>query len=196
MHKHHMNKKQIEELAKELFEKYELVDWKLRFRKAKTYIGQCAYHNKTITISTIYAPAMTVPQITNTLLHEIAHALVSPGHGHDRVWQEKAIEIGAVPKAKTRLSTDPNYDLSRSFNEEVLTWFNGRSTRKSNTMEIRAFAIADRITEQMGGLKSSKNTITANNVLAIYKDFQNELRGTCKEEKIQLLFRKWLKQRL
>jgi predicted SprT family Zn-dependent metalloprotease len=37
-------------------------------------------------------------EITDTLLHEIAHALVGPRHGHDLVWQAKCIEIGARPK--------------------------------------------------------------------------------------------------
>jgi Zn finger protein HypA/HybF involved in hydrogenase expression len=33
-------------------------------------------------------------EVKNTLLHEIAHALVGPHHGHDRVWRAKALELG------------------------------------------------------------------------------------------------------
>ena len=33
--------------------------------------------------------------IRETLRHEIAHALVGPGHGHDAVWKQKCREVGA-----------------------------------------------------------------------------------------------------
>ncbi len=31
-----------------------------------------------------------------TILHEIAHALVGPGHGHDSVWRTQALKIGCT----------------------------------------------------------------------------------------------------
>lgn len=31
------------------------------------------------------------------LLHEIAHALLGPDHGHDQVWKDKALQIGCRP---------------------------------------------------------------------------------------------------
>src|SRR4051812_12271673 len=33
----------------------------------------------------------------DTLLHEIAHALVGPGHGHGPAWRRKCREVGARP---------------------------------------------------------------------------------------------------
>jgi predicted SprT family Zn-dependent metalloprotease len=36
----------------------------------------------------------TQESITDTLLHEIAHALVGEGHGHDYTWRRMAISIG------------------------------------------------------------------------------------------------------
>lgn len=33
-------------------------------------------------------------RVKNTILHEIAHALVGGGHGHDWAWRSKALEIG------------------------------------------------------------------------------------------------------
>jgi predicted SprT family Zn-dependent metalloprotease len=38
-------------------------------------------------------------EVRDTILHEIAHALVGPGHGHDGVWKAKCREIGARPEA-------------------------------------------------------------------------------------------------
>lgn len=37
-------------------------------------------------------------EIENTILHEIAHAIVGVGHGHRLKWQEKAIELGVTWK--------------------------------------------------------------------------------------------------
>jgi len=34
--------------------------------------------------------------VRDTLLHEIAHALVGTAHGHDEVWKAKCLEIGAI----------------------------------------------------------------------------------------------------
>jgi predicted SprT family Zn-dependent metalloprotease len=37
-------------------------------------------------------------KVKDTILHEIAHALVGAGHGHNHVWKRKCIEIGAKPE--------------------------------------------------------------------------------------------------
>jgi predicted SprT family Zn-dependent metalloprotease len=37
-------------------------------------------------------------EVRDTTLHEIAHALVGPGHGHGRVWRAKCLEVGARPE--------------------------------------------------------------------------------------------------
>lgn len=34
----------------------------------------------------------------DTILHEVAHALVGPGHGHDEVWKATCLEVGARPE--------------------------------------------------------------------------------------------------
>jgi predicted SprT family Zn-dependent metalloprotease len=35
--------------------------------------------------------------VLDTILHEIAHALVGPGHDHDVFWQIRARSVGAKP---------------------------------------------------------------------------------------------------
>lgn len=37
-------------------------------------------------------------EVTDTILHEIAHALVGPKQGHNHVWRAKCVEIGANPR--------------------------------------------------------------------------------------------------
>lgn len=39
-----------------------------------------------------------VEDITDTILHEAGHALAGPGIGHDKVWQDICIRIGAKPE--------------------------------------------------------------------------------------------------
>ena len=46
-------------------------------------------------------------EVRDTILHEIAHALVGPGHGHDAVWKAKCVEVGAKPEAAAATPTCP-----------------------------------------------------------------------------------------
>src|SRR5271165_928788 len=60
-------------------------------------MGLCAYARRTIELSTYFVERNGQEEILDTVLHEIAHALVGPGHGHDAVWKRKCVEIGARP---------------------------------------------------------------------------------------------------
>jgi len=71
-----------------------LVGWKFRFDEGKTRAGQCKYHAKVITVSRYHALRSEALNVIDTLLHEIAHALVGRGIGHGPAWVSKAIEIG------------------------------------------------------------------------------------------------------
>lgn len=82
--------------AKELLKKHGLTEWTFSFDRAKTRAGVCHYRSKTIALSVYYvkSPLTTREHITDTLLHELAHAL-TPGHTHDAIWKAKAIELGS-----------------------------------------------------------------------------------------------------
>lgn len=85
--------------AAELFIRYRLIGWKIDLRtRTGHWLGRCVYGTKTIVISEFYARHNPDEDVLDTLLHEIAHAL-TPGHGHDRVWQFAAWWLGATPKA-------------------------------------------------------------------------------------------------
>ena len=56
--------------------------------------GQTRHRSKQIGLSLAYIKVATKDEIKNTVLHEIAHAIVGPGHGHDDVWKAVFIGIG------------------------------------------------------------------------------------------------------
>jgi predicted SprT family Zn-dependent metalloprotease len=71
--------------------------WSFEWDHAKTRSGQCRFADRTISMSKHYAIMEEESEIRDTILHEIAHVLVGPGHHHDYVWRLKAREIGAKP---------------------------------------------------------------------------------------------------
>ena len=88
------------DLALTLLDRHGIGDeWSFEFDRAKTRLGCCRYNERLITLSAhfIAARTTTMEKIQDTILHEIAHALVGHANGHNRVWQRKAIEIGARP---------------------------------------------------------------------------------------------------
>jgi predicted SprT family Zn-dependent metalloprotease len=72
--------------------------WRFEFDNSRRRAGVCKFGRRIIGLSKYLLPHMNSEMIKNTILHEIAHALVGPEHGHDWVWQQKAIEIGCDGK--------------------------------------------------------------------------------------------------
>ena len=75
-----------------------LQDWSFAFNKRKRTLGLCRYAMKTIELSIFLVDRNGTDEVRDTILHEVAHALVGPGHGHDAVWKRKCVEIGAEPR--------------------------------------------------------------------------------------------------
>ena len=85
-----------EQLAVRLMTKHNLFNqnWKFAFDNARQRLGFCSYKKKTISLSKNFISLLGEDEITDTILHEIAHALVGRKCGHGYTWQRKAIEIG------------------------------------------------------------------------------------------------------
>ena len=94
---------EIKQLANQLFNKFNLDDWKFKFDRAVIRRGLCSHRKKTISISKPLAIRMSINEVRDTLLHEIAHALVGAGNGHNYVWKVKALSIGCNGE---RIATD------------------------------------------------------------------------------------------
>ena len=83
-------------LANKLLDEHGLIEkgWRFSFDRAKRRAGSCKFSKKEITIAKAYAERQERMEIKNTILHEIAHALVGSQHGHSQIWRKKAKEIG------------------------------------------------------------------------------------------------------
>lgn len=94
-----MNPAEALKIAYEKMQQYGLLEkgWHFEFDRAKLRFGRCYHRQKLITLSGPLTLVNTVEQVTDTILHEIAHAL-TPGHGHNTIWQLKACEVGATPQ--------------------------------------------------------------------------------------------------
>lgn len=88
----------VHQSAIDLLLKHGLKKWRFQFDSSTRRAGCCDYSNKMISLSFNLAQNGSDEDIQDTLLHEIAHALVGRKHNHDAVWKEKAIEIGCNGK--------------------------------------------------------------------------------------------------
>jgi predicted SprT family Zn-dependent metalloprotease len=89
--------REIRELALALLALHQLNDWSFAFNWRKRSLGLCIFQQQRIEVSVYFVERNDRAEIQDTLLHEIAHALVGPGHGHDAVWRQKCVAIGARP---------------------------------------------------------------------------------------------------
>lgn len=89
----------VESFAREAMQEHGLVGWRFEFDNATKRFGVCKYTKRTIGMSKRLTLANSEEQALDTVLHEIAHALVGYGHAHGPVWKAKARELGARPQA-------------------------------------------------------------------------------------------------
>jgi predicted SprT family Zn-dependent metalloprotease len=80
--------------GRRLLREHGLDDWTIVADRAKTRAGVCRFGRRQIGISAPLTTLHSEEEVLDTILHEIAHALVGPRHGHDAVWRAKAREIG------------------------------------------------------------------------------------------------------
>ena len=85
---------EIEVEAEMLLAKHGLGNWRFGFDQASRRGGRCTFDRQEISLSEQFAIAARHDEVTDTILHEIAHAIVGPKHGHDAVWKATARRIG------------------------------------------------------------------------------------------------------
>lgn len=97
----------IHTLALQTMRNHGLKAWHFKFDRSTRRAGCCDYDNKLISISFDLVRSAAEEDIRDTILHEIAHALVGKKHNHDAVWKAKAIEIGGSGTRTHRLELAP-----------------------------------------------------------------------------------------
>jgi hypothetical protein len=60
--------------------------------------GMCYYKEKKIALSKYVAINGRFLIVSEVVRHEIAHAVVGPGHGHDKAWRQACKIIGCIPR--------------------------------------------------------------------------------------------------
>lgn len=89
-------------IAKLLMSEHNLAGWSFGFNSARRQLGVCKEHCKRIELSRHYVLHNPAEHVVDTILHEIAHALVGTKHGHDNVWRSMCRQLGCAPKACDR----------------------------------------------------------------------------------------------
>lgn len=94
---------EVESLGKRLIQEHEAksglkTGWQFAFDLAPVRGGICRHTTKQITLSVTFCLKAHKDDIVDTILHEIAHAIVGPNHGHDETWKAAARRIGCTAK--------------------------------------------------------------------------------------------------
>lgn len=87
-----MQLQECKQLCIELMKQYN-IDYTFAWCDAISYAGLCNCRKRQIKLSKPYMLKGTKEQCKRVILHELAHALTK-GHGHDRVWKRKLLEMG------------------------------------------------------------------------------------------------------
>lgn len=85
-------------ITRELLARHGLTGWTVTFGNAKHRAGVCSYAKRTIGLSRFVMAVRSHEETLMTITHEVAHAIVGAGHGHDRVWALKHRELGGNGK--------------------------------------------------------------------------------------------------
>lgn len=109
---------QVQALGVKLMDEHGLLEqgWKFELDTTKMRIGSCSHRKKRITVSMWYLEKSSDAEILDTILHEIAHALLPEGvEDHGWEWKDMALRVGATPERLAGegavSSAKPNYRI-------------------------------------------------------------------------------------
>src|SRR3970282_519336 len=126
-----MPRQEAAQYCRDELNRHGLHDWGVRINPDinQSYVGMCSHKDKVIILNAHHVDTHPPAEVKDTILHEVAHAL-TPGHGHDKVWGDKAMELGCLNTSPScSMALDPRViDAIRSgatvevtFEEETVT---------------------------------------------------------------------------
>lgn len=103
-----MNRSNATQFCRDLLNTHGLHDWGIRLNTQVTNVyGLCSHDDKCIILNAHHIDTHPDEEVFDTIKHEVAHALVGPGHKHDGYWCDKARELGAKPVPCKAISLSP-----------------------------------------------------------------------------------------
>lgn len=125
-----MDRDRLRETAEAVMAEHGLIDegWHLRIGSACRKFGSCNYSRRRITISGTLAAINSDAEVMDTILHEVAHALCSPGVGHGLLWRHEFLRIGGNGSRLGSYRTPPKKFLGTCPGCKVTLRRNRRST--------------------------------------------------------------------
>jgi predicted SprT family Zn-dependent metalloprotease len=103
-------KRAITLFAREKMAEHGLQGWRLEWDNARNRAGVCRSGAKTIGLSQYCLERRPLEETRDTVLHEIAHALAGPRHGHDAHWKMMCRRVGANPNRTYETSEEQKAD--------------------------------------------------------------------------------------
>lgn len=98
---------EAKELAVRMIAFHGLAEWSFRFNRNKRRLGVCKQDEKRIELSEHYVLRNEKEHVLDTVLHEVAHALVGTQHGHDDIWKAMCRRVGASPSSCSTTAVMP-----------------------------------------------------------------------------------------
>ena len=120
-------------MAVSVLDENSLFAWGFDFDRATSRPGICRFEEKMIVLSNSFCFRSSESEVTDTILHEIAHALVGSDHHHDSVWVKQARALGGTGRVLTAI------DASRTrYIKYCLDWgWMDRAQRKNSYLVCR-----------------------------------------------------------
>jgi len=127
-----MTREQASKFTRQELDRYQLSSWSVRITQDPDvpYLGLCIHNDKVIVLNAHHIDIHPDKEVWNTIRHEVAHAIVGAGHAHDKVWADKAKEVGCDDVAPcSHLNLPPHIidairsgaNVEMTIEEEVIT---------------------------------------------------------------------------
>ena len=138
-----------------VMKKYHLKNWKLGFAAGYSKLGFCNFRRQLIKINLRHLIEDDPSDVTDTILHEIAHAIAGQNAGHGPQWKLVAESLGATPKACVSIN-NKEQDRILTIKQQICI---------GDTVSF------DHLGEELSGRveRTNKNTVTVNTGISSWR---------------------------